>query len=363
MPIVIIAGEEELLMSERLDQLRDELVDPAWRSFNYSRFERPEVKEVIDAAAAMPFGPGNKVILFDRCELFSKKKSKGGEESADAAGARSAASGKGKDRLLDDLDSALANVATNTWLIFMCNANFDKSLKVSKVFEKHASIEEFEKMKYYAGSRNQAMINFCGKRADKFGATIDDDAVDYLAESSEGDLRQISAEIEKAATYLLSQKKDQKCRITYDTVSKLSPHFAGVFALLDYWLDGRKDKVLETIDELFSRQPTALPIFAYLQTTLTKMIAIKTATEKVIQSMPAGRGMKRELPAAEMAKRIQYDLTIKVNPYVLKMECERVAKVSLEQLIEKKRDLTTLESQLKSGMLKDIQALTLFFTR
>lgn len=360
MPVVIIAGEEELLMSERLEQLSDKLVDPAWKSFNYARSDKPEIKDVIDAAAAIPFGPGNKVFLFDRCELFSKKKSKG--EDGDEPPSRAGASGKAKERLLDDLDSALSRVGENTWLVFMCNANFDKSLKVSKIFEKHASIEEFEKIKFYAGSNNPAMVDFCRKRAHKHGATIDDDAIDYLAESSEGDLRQISAEIAKASTYLISEKKDEKCRITYAVVAKLSPHFAGVFALIDHWLGGRQVEVLETIEELFSRQPSALPILAVMQTSLTKFIVIKTATEKVIQTMPAGRGMKRELPAAEMAKRIQNDIELRIHPYVLKMECERVARISLVRLIEKKRQLTVLESQLKSGMLKDMQALTIFFT-
>ncbi len=360
MPVVIIAGDEELLMSERLDQLREQLIDPAWRSFNYTRSEKPEIKEVIDAAAAIPFGPGNKMFLFDRCELFAKKKSKG--DDAEESPAKAASGGKAKERLLEDLSSALSHVGPNTWLVFMCTANFDKSLKTSKIFEKHATIEEFEKIKFYAGSNNPAMTNFCGKRAARFGATIDDDAVNYLAESSEADLRQIAAEIEKAATYLISEKKSEKCRITYDAVAKLSPHFAGVFALLDHWLAGRREQVLDTIEELFARQPAALPIFAYLQTTLTKLIIVKTAADKVIQSLPAGRGMKRELPAGEMAKRIQYDISLKMHPYVLQMDCERVAKVSLERLVQKKRDLTAFESQLKSGMLTDMQALTLFFT-
>lgn len=357
MPVVVIAGEEELLMSERLEQLKDKVVDPAWSSFNYLRTEKPELKDVIDAAAAIPFGPGNKVFVFDRCEFFSKKKSSKGDDEAPAKGS----SGKSKERMLEDLDAALARVAENTWLVFVCDSKFDRGLKTSKVFEKHASIEEFEKVKFYSGSDNPAMSNFCRKRADKYGATIDDDAIEYLAESSEGDLRQIAAEIAKAATYLISDKKDAKCRITYEVVSRLSPHFAGVFALLEHWIYGRREQVLETLDELFARQPSALPILAFMQTTLSKWITIRTAMDIVLQSQPAGRGMKRELPAAEMAKRIQSE--IKMHPYVLKMECERVSKISLAQLVTKKRELTALENQLKSGMLKDMQALTLFFTR
>lgn len=354
MPIIVIAGEEELLMCERLDEHREKLLDPAWAAFNYSRIEKPELKDVIDAAASVPFGPGNKVIVFERCELFGKKR---GKDDSDDAPAK--ASGKAKERLLDDLDSSLSAVAPNTWLIFLTTGNFDKTLKVSKVFEKHASIEDFPKIKHYLGGASQAMINFCGKRAKSFGATIDDGAIEYLADSSEGDLRQIAAEIEKSATYLASEKSRH---ITYEVVARLSPHYAGIFALLDFWAAGRACQVLETVEELLGRQSSALPIMAMMQTTFSKWITIRTAIDQVLQSMPLGRGVqRRELPPAELAKRIQNE--IKMNPYVLKMECERVAKISLERLVEKKRELTTLERFVKSGMLKDRQALTIFFTR
>lgn len=356
MPLIIIAGEEELLMCERLEEHREKLLDPAWAAFNYTRAEKPELKDVIDASASVPFGPGNKVIVYERCELFTKKR---GKDDSDDAPSKSAAAGKAKERLLDDLDAALARIAPNTWLIFLCTGNFDKTLKVSKVFEKHASIEDFPKIKHYLGGASAPMINFCGKRAKMFGATIDDDAIEYLADSSEGDLRQISAEIEKAATYLLSAKSRH---ITYDVVSHLSPHYAGIFALLDFWAHGKREEVLQTIEELLGRQASALPIMAMLQTTISKWITIRTAMDQVLQSMPLGRGVqRRELPAAEMAKRILSE--VKMNQWVLQKECERVSKLSLDRLVEKKRELTALEKFVKSGMLKDTQALTIFFTR
>ena len=353
MPIVIIAGEEELLMSERLEEHRQRLLDPAWAAFNYKVCEKPELKDIIDAAAAVPFGPGNKVTVYERCELFTKRR---GKDDSDESTSKAGSSAKAKEKILEDLNAVLAGVSPNTWLIFSCIGNFDKTLKVSKVFEKHASIEEFAKMKHYAGGASRDMINFCGKRAHKFGATIDDEAIEYLADSSEGDLRQIAAEIEKAAIYLLSEKSQ---RITCDVVAHLSPHYAGVFALLDYWVQGRRQQVLETVDELLSRQPSALPVIALLQSTLSKWITIKAAGDAILQSMPLGRGVqRRELAPAEMAKRLQTE--IKMNPWVLKMDCERVAKISLERLVAKKRELVRLEDLVKSGMLKDAQALTLF---
>ncbi|MBX9720425.1 MAG: hypothetical protein K2X81_03425 [Candidatus Obscuribacterales bacterium] len=249
-----------------------------------------------------------------------------------------------------------ANVAPNTYLILCCPANFDKTLKVSKVFEKHAEIQGFEKIKYWAGSSNDAMNNWCRKRAHMHGAVIDDEAIDYLAESNDGNLRMIAMEIEKAAVYILPEK-----RISLEIISQLSPHFSNVFALLDHWIKREPELVLSGIKEVLSKQQSAIPVFAVIQTTLSKWLMIKAASERVIASLPAGRGIqKRDIPIADMVKRLQSD--IKINPWVLKMDLERVHKVNLEYLVEKKKELTKLENSVKTGMLPDVHALTIFFT-
>ena len=355
MPTIILAGEEELLISERVEALKEKLLDPAWATFNFSRIIHPDLREIVDAAAAVPFGPGNKVIVFENCDLFTKKR--GGKSDDESAGG---AKGKAKPKaesLLDDLEKALAHVAPNTYLILSCPHNFDKSLKVSKIFEKHSeAIESFEKMKFYPGSTNSEMLNWCRKRAHKLGVVIDDDAIDYLAESTEGNLRQIAKEIEKAATYILPETK-----ISRQVIAHMSPHFSNVFALLDHWISGDKAKVLESIQEILSRQQSAIPVFAVMQTTISKWLNIKAATERVHASLPGGRGIqRREIPPADMAKRIGSE--IKMNPWVLKMDLERIHKVELEYLMKKKLELTRLEASVKTGLLPDVHALSIFFS-
>lgn len=352
MPVIVLSGEEELLISERVEQLKEKLLDKSWASFNFTSYIRPGLKEIIDAAAAVPFGPGNKIILFDYCELFTKKRSgKGDEETSSKS--KSKGDSKGE-KILEDLEQALAKVAEQTYLILVCYANFDKSLKVSKIFEKHAEIEGFERIKFWAGSSNAEMLNWCRKRAHKFGAVIDDEASQYLAESYEGDLRQIAKEIEKASVYVLPEK-----HISLQVVSQLNPHFSSTFTLLDHWVNHEKHELLTGLQESLSKQP-ALMIFALLQSTLSKWLSIKLACEKVLAALPAGRGIqRRELPAAELSKRIQGEL--KINPWILKMEVERVSKLKLEYIVSKKDELTRLEAAVKSGLIADEHALSIFF--
>ncbi|MCI0661401.1 MAG: hypothetical protein L0220_10035, partial [Acidobacteria bacterium] len=172
MPVVVLAGDEDFLLSRRVSELKAELVDSAWVSFNFQRIESPALPDVIDAAATLPFGPGKKMVLLDRCELFTKKKGKGGSEEK--------VSDKTMKLLLDDFDRALAAVAPDTHLVFACYHNFDSTLKVSKVVEKHAKIEAFPKERFFVGSHNPKLETWCQKEAKHFGVTIDEAAASYL---------------------------------------------------------------------------------------------------------------------------------------------------------------------------------------
>ena len=195
MPIIILAGEEEFKIAREVSALKKRLVDPTWLTFNFQSFAGADLKDVIDSAATVPFGPGNKMVLFEQCALFTKKRGAKDDDATPASKDKPA-------KLLDDLDQALKAIAPNTYLVFACLANFDSTLKVSKIFIKYAELQKFDKVKYFTGAANREIIDFCNKEAHRVGACIDDDAAFYLAESTEVDLRQISSEIAKASWFL-----------------------------------------------------------------------------------------------------------------------------------------------------------------
>ena len=285
------------MLSRRVQALRASLVDPAWASVNFLRLDNPPLQEVVEAAAMLPFGPGNKMILIDRCELFTKKKSKGGDDKPEPEG-----KAKDRDRLLDDFEKSLASVAPNTHLIFACPFNFDSTLKTSKA-AKAAPLERIEKEKYYLGGRNGVLESWCRTEAKNHGVSIEDKAVTYLLDGTEANLRQIANEIEKAATYILPNK-----HITYDVVVRLSPYQSHVFALTDYWLNGKGKETLVSVDELLSRQ-NAMPIIATMQTFISRWILIKALADKFNRETPTGPGVnRRELPFPELVRRVAASL-------------------------------------------------------
>lgn len=348
MPVLVLAGDEDFELSRKVEKLKNELVDPQWAAFNFAKISAPDLPEVIDAAATLPFGPGNRMVVLDRCDLFTKKKGKGSDSEK--------ASEKLMKQLLDDLDKALSAVQSQTYLVFACPYNFDPTLRTSKVVGKHAKIESFEKPRYFAGNPSVQLMTWCRKEAHHFDATIDDDAIIYLLDSTEANLRQVAAEIEKAVIYIHPEK-----RITLNVVSTLSSHYSHVFSLLDHWAAGRRRETLQTLEELLSRQ-SAMPILATLHTTLSKWAQFKALEQKFNSSLPGGRGIqRRELSLNEMSERIANEL--RTQPKFVIMDLRRIRDLSADWILKKRAELTDFELLVKTGQMPDQHALTLFLSQ
>ncbi len=352
MPVLIIAGDEEFGLSRRVQQKRLELVDPSWASVNFLRLDNPPLQEIIDAAGTLPFGPGNKVVLIDRCELFTKKRTKGGDAAAKPE-TDSKTKDKDKDKLLEELEQALANVAPNTHLIFACPFNLDQTLKTTKAVQKHAKIEKSEKEKFYVGSPNGVLSSWCRTEAKSHAATIEDQAINYLLDGTEADLRQVAAEIEKAAIHVLPGN-----HITYQVVVQLSPYHSHVFALADFWLSGKGKEALISAEEILTRQ-SAMPLIATMQTMISKWILMKSLCEKFNHDLPTPPGvLRRELPMNELVRRVAGEL--KAKEFMIEKDLKRISKFPLERLIQKRLDLTRLENSIKTGMIPESHALQVF---
>ena len=79
MPVLVLAGDEEFELSRKVVELRKTLLDPTWAAMNFVRMENATIAQIIESAGSLPFGPGNKVVLIDKCELFTKKRGKGSD--------------------------------------------------------------------------------------------------------------------------------------------------------------------------------------------------------------------------------------------------------------------------------------------
>jgi DNA polymerase III subunit delta len=355
-PVLILAGEEDFELSRRLSVLKTQLLDPAWTSINLQHLNCSNLREIMDAAASVPFGPGNRLIVVDRCDLFTKKRAREGTTGSASRKQGAKVSGKSKetsDVEPEEFERALSSVHPQTYLIFSCPFNFDSTLRLAKAAAKVAKLDAFPREKYWPGSRNAKLWTWCQKEAKSFGATIEDEAIQYLLDSTEGDLRQISSEIQKAAITALP-----KTHITLKLIVQLSPHHSNVFILAEHWLTGSGSGALIALDEVLSQQ-SAIPIVAALQTLLSKWIKMKVLCETYNNELPSGPGIdRRELPLAELSKRVAAEL--KLMPFVVEREMRKIVNLTSDSLIAKREELTRLEYLLKSGQIPDRHALELF---
>src|SRR5262249_36048549 len=124
MPVLVLAGDEEFELSRRVESLKKELLDSEWAAMNLSRHIAPGLPEVCEAAALLPFGDGNKLVLIERCDLFAKKRSKSSESGSSAAK---------NEPMLEPFERALNTVSPKTYIVFCCPLNFDSTLRTSKI--------------------------------------------------------------------------------------------------------------------------------------------------------------------------------------------------------------------------------------
>lgn len=344
MPVLVLAGEEEFLISRRIAELKASLLVAPWHTINLIKLSNPNMLTLSEAACTLPFGAGKRIILIQDTNLFTKKRksnkpSENGDESADK---KSSATGEINE---EGLASVLETVPENTYLVFVCPYNFDSTLRLSKLISKSAQIEEFPKEKYFPGARSAKLESWCRAEAKKHAATVEDKAIAYLLEGTEADLRELSSEIEKAALTAMPSTV-----ITYDLVANISSAHGHIFQFVDLWLNGQTGEALNNLSELLAQQ-NAIPVLAAIQTLLGKWIRLKALYEQYGQT-----GSK--ISFGEMVKKIAGEL--KLLPFTVEKDLRRLQKYTAANLIDKRIQLTRLEYAMKVGQIPDQHALALF---
>jgi len=351
MPVIVLAGEEEYGLNNRLADLKETLLLPAWKSVNLIKLNKPSLNSLSQAINTMPFGQGNRIVLIENCDLFTKKRTRSDSDADNKLSApKSSKTSKADDA--DDLVAALANFPDTTYLIFVCPYNFDSTLKISKQVGKFAQIEEFSKEKYFPGSRNPKLESFCRQEAKKYNATIDDDAIEYLLNSTEGNLRQLASEIEKASLAILPSTK-----ITLKVTSELCLPQGHIFQFIDFWLSRQNNKTQESLRNLLSQQ-NAMPILATLQTMLGKWIKVKALYEQYSPLSANTKPTNKAVLNSEIIKRIAADL--KLMSFSVEKDLRRLQNFTAAQLVDKRLQLTKLEYSIKVGQIPADHALILF---
>lgn len=303
-------GQEEFNIEAELEKLKAKTVDKAFLSTNYKVKDNPQPQELIELLRTPPLMFG-KVLAVINCEKYF----------IDA--------GKGKvnfdDKELTALEAALQDVGESLHVVFVCRLERDSSKKIDsrrklyKILTKYASAKEFPEFKAY----QQELKTWIQKQARSKDLMMSSDVVNYLVERLGTNLRVMDNELEKLKLLIYPEKNVKK-----EDVKKICAQTEDIFLMTDYILEGRRDLAMNEYQKLCA-QKHYLEILAVLQTNFSRLLNIKIDSMKLSPFEIAGK--------------------LHVPEFIVKKQIAKLKNVSLERLIQIRRNLLTAETRIKTG--------------
>ena len=311
--IYFFYGDEEFNISNEIKNLKSKL-DKNFIEMSYKEFDNPKFPDLMVAISTQPMMFGKMLIVIDCINYFKSKK-----KNSDSDGGFD-------DNQIKQIENALENINENLDIIFRAYAPYDpkkknsidKRKKIFKILSKYKS-QEFNQIPSYKVAELEGWIK---NQAKKHDLKINPDAISLLLLQVGSNLRMLDSELEKLKVFV------KNSAATCETVKEICVSNEDLFAFIDSTVQGDKIKALEQYNKLISsRYP--LSILATIQTSLRDKIFIKSNGTKYSQD--------------EIAKMTG------MHPYRIKLELQKLKKVSLKDLVKLKENLTEAEYKIKTG--------------
>jgi DNA polymerase-3 subunit delta len=184
LPLYLFFGEEEFLMQEALDLIRERIVDPASRDFNSDTIygKGSSGDEIVGLCQTLPFMTERRLVVVKEVDAL---------KAAD----------------LDELQAYLQDPAPSTCLVMIASdPRYDRRSFIAAV-EARGAVTRFYPL------LEREIASWIEKRVIALGLAIERDAVQYVWQTIGNDLQSLSSEIEKSVIFV----KDRK-NITYEDV-------------------------------------------------------------------------------------------------------------------------------------------------
>lgn len=302
MPVYLFWGEDDYRRQRAVEQLRSQVLDPAWADFNFQRYSGEQIIDALNEAVTPPFGSGGRLVWVDEPKIFSQC----------------------SEGQLAELTRTLPHIEERNHLLFSQTSKPDGRLKSTKLLTRLAQVREFALIPPWQEAKLKAQIQ---QIASERKIDLTASALQLLAEAVGNDTCRLDSELEKLALFA------QGCKVEVDAVAALVPTTAqSSFQLAGALLAAQSSQALQLIADLLQRNEPALRILAVLvgqfRTWLLVCLAVE-AGERDAQAIAA---------AAEIA-----------NParvYFLQKEVERTSAARLGRVLPV---LLNLEVHLKTG--------------
>lgn len=324
--LYLFFGQEGLLINDVLLRIRKKVVNPSLESLNYIKLDGSDLnyETLVNACETLPFMDNKKVVVINDVNIFKAKKTEKDNDEDD--GSKS------------ELCNYFGQIPETTILILVAGEQVDKRRKVYNSIKKNGDIVEFKQLK------NQELIKWISKGFELAGKVISNDDARYFSERVQGNLEDVTNEINKLCSYSGNNKK-----ITQGDIDIVVPKSLeiNIFRLVDSIAMKNPSDALLTFNELLlDSEPIpvilTMIIRQYRLLLNTKLLADKGYTGQEIMS-------KLSLPS-----------------FVFMGLVKLTKKYSESQIQERLKKCLEADTAIKTGRMDprlSIEALIVEFTR
>jgi DNA polymerase-3 subunit delta len=253
-PLYLFQGEEEFLMEEAIDLIKEKVLGTAASSFNFEKFYGKEAKadEIIASAEITPFLSNRRFLLVKDTDLFSAAE-------------------------LDILARYAAKPNPSTCLIFTANKIDGRKKSFFDAIKTNGEIVQFWKL------FENEVPRWIQRRAKKHGLSLSSEACLHLYENIGNDLRQLDQELEKVGAFL-GKQQEISLEILENVIHPIRQY--SVFDLVDKLGQRKLDKTLEILEVLLREGEEPLKITTLLARQIRLLWYIKLSPLKGTPSHP-----------------------------------------------------------------------------
>ena len=314
MPIDFLWGDEDYLIEKAENKIKDNVLKGDVNELNYRLVDNPSFSLFSELLRtnAMMFGD---VVVVIKCQkYFLESKTK---EKLD-------------DKQNQELINALNNISDRVHFILVCptprgeKKKPDSRKKLYKEILKLTKPQEFQSYKSY---EEYKLIPIVKKMASELELKINQDEASLLIQTVGTSLRDISTQLEKLKLYAYPNDI-----VTSDMIKNIVSSNSDIFNLVDLILEKNYTDALNLIFDIIQKEHYLVSL-AFIQTVFTNLLKIKIYS-KTMSS---------------------FDLAVKLNQneFIVKKNIQKLEKISLDELVRLKINLSDAEYKLKTGVLKD----------
>lgn len=312
----LLFGEEELLIKEVIEKIKNETVPKHLEAVNFITFDGKKVSEdeIINAAVTVPMFEGKKLVVVYDARFFESAKNLTKEAESD----------KGR------LEDFFTNIPSYTILIFTCE-KVDKRKKLYKVLQKYGIVREFKMLSL------KEKATWIQKRAELYSKKIDF-SVAYFIACHTHDLYQTDMELKKIGAFLKDKKITDKSQIR-EIFSKSLEN--SIFDLMDCIGIKKPAPAIEILNELLLQGEKGIVILYMISKHIMDLISVKLLEKE---------------PYEEMKK-------LGLHPYVLKKSMEQAKNFSVEELKKALHLCLDMDLDIKKGKIDERSGIELLIAK